>query len=132
MFDHRDIARKRALLTTVRTQFSPQVQPLKESAIDRIFTNILLFSPGGSYMDEEGVLRAFKTDSGGFSLNLMDTRRSLLRMQRQGDVEADPASQYRKFRLSVSKATVVAAERDQAEKLLDSVVRRLFAADRNG
>ena len=84
-----DMAVKRLLLAAVRTRFSPQIQKLKEDAIDGIVERILLTAEKGEYCTAELVQRIF-SETSGFHIAFDDIYRSLLRLFEQSRIERAP------------------------------------------
>ena len=59
-----DISRKRSILLTARMRFSPQVQPVKETAAEKIIEQILFVSPIGKGLSLEEIRERFSSGSG--------------------------------------------------------------------
>lgn len=119
-----DIQQKRAILLTVRLRFAPQVQPVKEAALDKI-AELMLFAGGrnGSTLDE--IQEAFVITSG-HEINPTELRASLKRLQESGRVLRVRVGRPDGYILSDDAKGEVEGSVRGAEALLRSVVRRLF------
>lgn len=60
-----EIARKRAILATARIRFSPEIQPVKENAINKIIEQILYESSNEDGLSVGEIQDIFESQSGG-------------------------------------------------------------------
>ena len=84
-----DMAIKRLLLAAVRTRFSPQIQKLKEDAMDGIVERILITAEKGKYYSAQVVQNIF-SETAGFHIVFNDIYSSLQRLLDEGKVEKSP------------------------------------------
>jgi len=84
-----DMAVKRLLLAAVRTRFSPQIQKLKEEAMDGIVERILLTGERAKYLGAESVQRVF-SETSGVHIEFSDIYGSLERLVDKSRVERAP------------------------------------------
>ena len=129
MPDPRETARQRALLTITHTQFASEVQSLKQASLDRMVTNILYTAASGVWTRVPQIREAFRQDSGGYAPNDVDIELSLRRLQDRRKVERHSGPTYR---LSNRARREVRRVHDEAERLFDTVLERLFASDHRG
>jgi hypothetical protein len=84
-----DMAIKRLLLAAVRTRFSPQIQKLKEDAMDGIVERILITAEKGKHYSAKVVQNIF-SETAGFYIVFNDIYSSLQRLLDEGKVEKSP------------------------------------------
>lgn len=131
-----DMAVRRLLLAAVRTRFSPQIQELKEDAIDGIVERILMAAEKGKYCSPGSVQKIFSRTAG-FHIALNDIKSSLERSFAQSRVEKAPKEvSGEKLRVKGKQKETyklndaVRAEIEDYEKTslrrFDAVVNRLF------
>lgn len=58
-----DASRGRAILSTIRMRFAPQVQPIKDTAIESIIENILYTSASQAGLSIEEMQSVFSSES---------------------------------------------------------------------
>jgi hypothetical protein len=131
-----DMAVKRLLLAAVRTRFSPQIQKLKEEAIDGIVERILLTAEKGKYFRAALVQRIF-SETSGVHIAFNDIYSSLQRLLGKSRVEKGPeevegekvkVKGYKREPYKLTEASRVEIEEYErvALRRFDAVVRRLF------
>ena len=125
-----DIARKRSVLLSARMRFSPETQPIRETAIDKMIEQNLLVGHG-----EEGLtvqeIEAYGEQSFacGFPVfSRMTILRSLYRLMKIGRVEEMKKSStgHRRFRLAKDALVELTELQRAAESRFSNVVGRLF------
>ena len=131
-----DMAVKRLLLAAVRTRFSPQIQKLREEAIDGIVERILLTAKTGEYCSEELVQRVF-SETSGVHIAFGDIHSCLQRLLGRSRVERAPkvvqgeklkvrGIQREPCRLTETVRTEIEENERVAVRRFDAVVQRLF------
>lgn len=75
-----DITRKRSILLTTRMRFSPQIQPVKESAIEKIVERILFVLDTEEGLSFQKIQDSFSRETGGYTVSSNDMKNSLQRM----------------------------------------------------
>jgi hypothetical protein len=132
-----DMAVKRLLLAAIRTRFSPQIQKLKDDAMDGIIERILFTVKNGEYCSAKSVQNVF-SETSGFHVTLSEIYSSLERLRRQSRVEeaAREVSDEKLtvkgklpkglFRLSEAVRTEIEGCERGASRRFDGVVNRLF------
>ena len=131
-----DMAVKRLLLAAVRTRFSPQIQKLKEDAMDGIIERILLTAERGKYCSAKLVQEIF-CEASGFHVALNEIYGSLQRLSEQSRVEKAPkevsakklkvkGEQTELFRLNETARAEIEDDEKMAIRRFDAVVKRLF------
>jgi hypothetical protein len=75
-----NVVSKRAMLLATGTRFSPQVQKVKETAVDRIVTQILYAATEGEGLSFAKIEEVFREASGGYSINSSDLKDALDRI----------------------------------------------------
>ena len=122
--DANDIAQKRSVLLAARIRFSPQIQPAKEAAIDKIVEQILFMTPDEKGSPEE-IQKAFSSVSGGYVINPTDMRSSLGRLVEHKRI-VPRGGKADLYELSGEAKDEIENLLRQAESLFNSVVERLF------
>jgi len=131
-----DMAVRRLLLAAVRTRFSPQIQKLKEDAMDGIIERILLTVEKGKYCSAKFVQGIF-CEASGFHIALKEIYGSLQRLSEQSRVEKAPkevsvqklkvkGEQTEIFRLNETARAEIEDYEKMAIRRFDAVVKRLF------
>ena len=131
-----DMAVKRLLLSAVRTRFSPQIQKLKEDAMDGIVERILLTAERGKYFSADLVQRIFSKTSG-VHIVFNDIYSSLRRLLDQSRVEKAPKKvegekvkvrgiQREPYKLTDAVRVEIEENERVALRRFDAVVKRLF------
>lgn len=127
MDDAQDIARKRSILHTVRVRFSPQLQPLREAAVDRMVEQTIYLATNGGLARLRDLQRVLSIDAGGYRLHQGDMRRSLDRLVQRRRVRVERQGNQDLYQLSNSVRQETRRLRDQAETQIKTVVSRLFS-----
>jgi hypothetical protein len=131
-----DMAVKRLLLAAVRTRFSPEIQKLKEDAIDGIVERILLTVGKGEYCSAQLVQRIF-SETSGFHIAFNDIYSSLQRLFGQSRIEKAPkevsdrkmkvkGEQRNLYKLNDAVRTEMEDDEKTAIRRFNAVVKRLF------
>jgi len=123
-----DILRKRSLLFSFRMRFSPQTQPVRQAAIDKILEQSLVladYEVGWSVNDiQEQVGVWFR--GGRPAITRLDIEDSLGRLTRVDRALAIPGGQETRYKLSDQALQEVGQLREEAETRFQGVVGRLF------
>jgi len=128
MIKFEDIAQKRSILLTTRMRFSPQIQPVKEAAIDKIIEQILFVSNSGKELSSKEIRDTFASETGSYGISSHEMEDSLQRLVTKQKVKVLPEtkSKCELYRLSEETKRELGVIQDQAEKRFSSVVNRLF------
>jgi len=131
-----DMAVKRLLLAAVRTRFSPQIQKLKEDAMDGIVERILLTVERGKYCRAKLVQEIF-SETAGFHVPLNDIQSSLQRLFEKSRIERAPkevsektvkvkGKQEELYKLNDAVREEIEGDEKTAIRRFNAVVKRLF------
>lgn len=131
-----DKAIKRLLLAAVRTRFSPQIQKLKEDAMDGIVERILLTVAKGKYCRAKLVQEIF-SGTAGFHVPFNDIESSLQRLFGQSRIEMAPkevsaekievkGKQRGLYRLNDAVRAEIEGDEKTAIRRFNAVVERVF------
>lgn len=121
-----EIARKRAILATARIRFSPEIQPVKENAINKITEQILYESSNEDGLIVGEIQDIFESQSGGCALNPSDMRRSLKELIANKRIVLTPKRDQERYNLSIETRSEIAKIQEQSEARFDSIINRLF------
>jgi len=120
-----DIARKRSILLTTRMRFSPQIQPVKETAIDKIIEQILFVSSSDREIGSKEIQEVFSSESG-YAVNLSDMENSLDRLIRNKRIISKQKGNLQLYELTDEAKCEIKDLQHQAEGRFNSVVSKLF------
>lgn len=123
-----DIARKRSVLFSARIRFSPETQPVRETAIDKILEQNLLVADGdrGLTLQEIEQQGAICFAGGTPAISRLDMQKSLKRLVGSNRVIASGKQDQRRYRLSEQALQVLWEIQRSAEGRFAQVVDRLF------
>jgi len=127
-----DIGRKRSMLLTAAMRFSPQVQPVKETASDKIIEQILFVSTTGKGLSLEEIREIFSSGSGGYAISLSDMQNSLKRLHQKQRIVSVRTGGLELYRLSDEASRDLGEMLHEAEARFNSVVDRLFKNAKGG
>ena len=127
-----DIARKRSTLLTARMRFSPQIQPVREAATDRIIEQILFVTHGEKGLSLEEIQEIFSSESGGYAISSSDVRNSCKRLVRKQRIVPQQKGELELYRLSEKASRELGDTQHQTEARFNSVVDRLFKNAKEG
>jgi hypothetical protein len=131
MIEFEDIAQKRSILLTTRLRFSPEVQPIKETAIDKIIEQILFVSNSGKESSSKEIQDAFSSESG-YAINFSDMEDSLKRLIENKRIILKQKRNLQLYELTDEAKREITDLQYQAEGRFNSVVNRLFKNTREG
>jgi len=127
-----DIKRKRAILLTTKLRFSSDVQPKKESAIDKIIEQILPFDKNKIGLTQHGIKNIIYSESGSHILD-NEIRNSIVRLIEGERIVSEKDRENNIFyKLSEDTYFEVEKIKQQAEDIFNSIVRRLFKNTKEG
>jgi predicted transcriptional regulator len=118
--------KKRAILFTTRIRFSPEVQPVKQTAIDKILEQNLLFFDKNMTIDElrrEGIV-CFKYDFD--IITRQDMQESLDRLASKGRITVQKGDHENLYKLAENIRKELEREQEDADRLFEKVVNRVF------
>jgi len=121
-----NIAQKRPILSTVRMRFSPQIQPIKETAIDKIIERISFITDKPHGLNRQEIQHIFSSQSGGHAIPSSDIEKSLKRLAREQKITVVQEGRHKLYELSAKTRRELENIYHQAEILFSSVVDRLF------
>jgi len=129
-----DIARKRSVLFSARIRFSPETQPVRETAIDKILEQNLLVADGdrGLTLQEIEQEGAICFAGGTPAISCLDMQRSLKRLVQSKRVIASGKQDQKRYRLSEQALQELWAIQQYAEARFAQVVSRLFGNAEEG
>jgi len=134
MDEIKDILLKRSLLSSIRMRFSPQVQAIKEAAIDSIVERILAIAPEDTGYSAQEVQHLF-SDNAGFHIIYSDIDHSLQRLAEEGRGESIPevlvggktkGKKRELYKLSTDSRKQLEEFGRESTRRFNSVVQRLF------
>jgi hypothetical protein len=123
-----EIARKRSILFSARTRYSAQIQPIRESAIDKILEQNLLVSDSPDGLSLEAIReQGGACFAGGMpALSHSDMRSSLNRLELQGRVDKQKLGGEFVYKLSPNALEELWKTQEAAEERFTKTVRRLL------
>lgn len=123
-----DIAQKRAVLFSARMQFSPETQPVKDTAIDRYVEQVLLLGDSGSGMSLRQIEEqaAIQITSGALRLNFSDIDAAIKRLERTGRIKKHTLRNQVKFMLVSDVYDQLWNIHNEAQSRITAIVKRLF------
>lgn len=127
-----EITRKRAILLTTRLRFSPQIQPTKEAALDKIIEQILSVADSERGLTRQEIRHILSSESGSYAIGPSDIKNSLERLNQEERVVFEQEGDSELYRLSEETRLEVEDVKRQAEARFDSVVNRLFKDAKEG
>lgn len=127
-----DITRKRSILLTTRMRFSPQIQPVKESAIEKIVEQILFATDIEEGLSLQEIQDIFSSETGGYAISSNDMEDSLQRLVRKQRAAPEPRGKRKLYRLSEDARRELGEIQRRAEVCFSSVVNRLFKNAKEG
>ncbi|HEX74533.1 MAG TPA: hypothetical protein G4N93_05220 [Dehalococcoidia bacterium] len=128
-----DITRKRSMLLTARMRFSPQIQPVKETAIDKIIEQILFFvTPTEKGLSVEEIQYIFSSGSVGYAISSSDVENSCKRLGRKQRIVPQQKGDLELYRLSEKASRELGGTHHRTEVRFNSVVNRLFKNAKEG
>jgi hypothetical protein len=125
-----DIRCKRTILSTLTLRFSPQIQPIKETIIEKIIEQILLIFDSERGLSLQEIQDVLSSEIGGPRINLPDIENSLKRLVERVRINIVPEG--KQFRLSEEARGELADMQRHAEMHFSSVVNKLFKNARGG
>jgi len=125
-----ELARQRSVLLSVRTRFSPEVQPIKEAAIDKIIEqNLLILDSAEGIISQEIIKKGSLCFAEGLpTIDIRDVEDALVRLVSSGRAILKVAQERNKYRLSKKAKQELREVQSSAEKRLSKVVNQLFKA----
>jgi len=129
-----DIARQRSVLFSARMRFSPETQPVRETAIDKILEQNLLVadSDGGLTLQEIEQQGAICFAGGTPAISRLDMQRSLERLIEADRVIMSAEPGQERYRLSEQALQELWEIQRSAEARFARVVSRLFRNAKEG
>lgn len=123
-----DILQKREMLFTVRTRFSPQTQPVKETAIDKIIEQNLLLSDSknGLTLDDIQKQGILSLASGNNLISSSDIRASIKRLAAKERILINKYGGKEHYKLSENAFKELDHLTHETEVRFNSVVSKLF------
>lgn len=121
-----EIKQKRALLLTTRLRFSPQIQPIKQTAIDKIVEQILLVANDGKGLSVKEIQSILYSESGGYIINIREIKNCINRLVIQERVAIREQRQKHLYRLTEKARLNIEEMQREASRHLDVVINRLF------
>lgn len=126
-----DITRKRSILLTTRMRFSPQIQPIKESATEKILEQILFVADTGNGLSLQKIQDIFSSETGNYVISSHDIEDFLRRLAGKKRVEL-PIGKNKLYKLSEEARQELGLIKHQAEVRFNSAVSRLFKNAKEG
>ena len=113
-------------------RFSPQIQPVKESAIDRIVEQILFAADTKEGLSLQEIQDIFSSETGGYAISHHDMEDSLKRLVREQRIIPQSTGKRILYRLSEKTNQELGEIQRRAEVCFSSVVNRLFKNAKEG
>ncbi len=113
-------------------RFSPQIQPVKESALEKIIEQILfaIDTEGGISLQE--IQDIFASETGGYAISSHEIEDSLQRLVKKQRVVPEQRGRHKLYKLSEEVRRELEEIQRHAEERFDSVVNRLFKNAKEG
>lgn len=121
-----ELDRQRAVLLDLRLRFAPEVQPVKELAIDGIIEQILFMAGIGSQLSVAEIQTQYAGIADGFSVTSTDITASLDRLVQKGQVLESGRGNRLRYDLADESRVRVASTRDQTDSCIAVVLNDLF------
>lgn len=121
-----DIVRKRSILLTARLRFSPQIQPIKETALDKMIEQILSVTESERGLSLQEIQRVISSETGGYAIASSDLENSINRLAEKERIIPEQAERLELYRLSEEARRELAHIQEQVERRFNSVVTKLF------
>jgi hypothetical protein len=123
-----DIARKRSILFSARIRFSPEIQPVKDTAIDKIIEQNLLVADceEGLTIKEIENQGAVCFAGGTPAINRHDMEKSLERLLQNKRLAASGKLDHKKYRLSKQARDELWEVQRSTEARFSAIVNKLF------
>jgi hypothetical protein len=123
--DVSEIARKRSMLFSARIRFSPEVQPVRDTALDKIMEQNLLIA-GGLTLKEIEVQGTVCFADGTPAISRHDMERSLERLAERSRVIVTGRPDQKRYRLSEQSREELWETQRSTEARFSTVVSKLF------
>jgi len=127
-----DITRKRSILLTTRMRFSPQSQPVRESAIEKVIEQILFTADIGESLSLQEIQNVFSSETTDYAIGSREMEDSLQRLVRKQKVVLEQKGKRELYRLSGKTRQELDQIQREAEVRFNSVVTRLFKNAKEG
>lgn len=118
--------KNRSILFTTRIRFSPEVQPVKETAIDKILEQNLLFFDKGMTLDrlrEEGIVcMKYNFDI----ISREDMQESLNRLAGKGRVDVEKRDGQKLYKISPNAEKELVKQQEETDRHFRKVVHKVF------
>lgn len=126
--DVSEIARKRSMLFSARIRFSPEVQPVRDTALDKIMEQNLLIADcdGGLTLKEIEVQGTVCFADGTPAISRHDMERSLERLAERSRVIVTGRPDQKRYRLSEQSREELWETQRSTEARFSTVVSKLF------
>jgi len=128
----KDIAIKRSIILNTRIRFSSQIQPVKETAIDKIIEQILFAIVSEERITLDQIQDTFFSLSGGTPINSSDIKNSLKRLIENKRILIKQIGSFELYELSEEVKSEIAKVKRQADAQINLVVSRLFKNSKEG
>jgi len=114
-------------------RFSPQIQPVKEAATDKIIEQILFFvTPTEKGLSVEEIQDIFSSESGGYAITSSDLENSCKRLVTKLRIVSEQKGELKLHRLSQKASRELGETQHRTEVRFNSVVNRLFKNAKEG
>lgn len=127
-----DIKQKRALLLTTRLRFSPQIQPIKQTAIDKIVEQILLVDNDGKGLSIKKIQSILHSESGGYIINIHEIKNCINGLINKERVEIKIQRQQHLYKLTDKAKPDIKEIQQEAIRRFKVVIDRLFKNAKGG
>ncbi len=127
-----EIVKKRCILLTTRLRFSPEIQPVKEAAMDKIIEQILLSADGEKGVCLRDMEEVFAFGSGVDGIRGAILQASIKRLIAEGRIDEIGKEKPRRYRLTKEARNEQGELWKEAQRRFGAVVERLFENAREG
>lgn len=127
-----EIVKKRCILLTTRLRFSPEIQPVKEAAMDKIIEQVLLSADGEKGVCLRDMEEVFAFGSGVDGIRGAILQASIKRLVTEGRIDEIGKEKSRRYRLTKEARNEQGELWKDAQRRFGAVVERLFENAREG
>jgi hypothetical protein len=113
-------------------RFSPQIQPVKEAATDRIIEQILFVTPSEKGLSVEEIREIFSSESGGYAISSSDVGNTCKRLVGKQRIVPQQEGKLELYRLSEKASHELGETQHRTEISFNSIVDRLFKNAKEG
>lgn len=122
----KDILRKRAILLTTKMRFSPEIQPIKELAIDRIMLQIIFSNYSEDGLSKFEIERFLPFETYGITISPQEIGNSLKRLETNKKIISESRDNIYFYKLDKRTKSKITEIEKQADINFKNVLNRIF------